>query len=458
MLQGTCKSPNQYARSPRLELFETLAVFHGYQEFAVTRNSLCVLAEDVTLQLKQRLLAQFFTPQYLSRRSVLDLGGNSAFFCFWALQQGAASATVVDIDPDYLQMVETVRTKLGFHKLATAQINVADWETPADFVIALALIHWMYSCTAVCGSIDAIIEKLARLTKYLLVLEWIEPTDTAIALFHHLDWNKDSIRGPYSLDAFEMALQRHFARYQCIGNISPTRKLYAAFRTPLDIDLSVPLPILYPPETILYSRLLAEHNGIEYWSVIYDGDDVIYKQTTLDLAEREAALLSKLESSYFPRVRGLTLGNDFSVVELEKIVGEPLLKAVKFLRADRTRFYKFICHCLDILNELRRVGIIHRDICAENILLRDEEPVLLDFSWALSDNRPCITPPGLGRTGRPSDGSFSDIYSMGKVFEQVNEHCYPEFDLVIALMTALDPLLRVSDVDILRTLFNSVSE
>ena len=101
-------------------------------------------------------------------------------------------------------------------------------------------------------------------------------------------------------------------------------------------------------------------------------------------------------------------------------------------------------------------GIVHRDIRLDNILIRNGRPVLLDFAWAVSDTLQYFTPSGLGASERPPDGGFCDVYSMGKVIEQVNRNCHPEFDLVTGIMTDPDPALRITDLDVLEILFASL--
>lgn len=449
--------PNKFARPAQLEIYEHAVVCHGYQEFVLTKHALHVLPHDLVLQRKQALLNPFFCPRYLGRRTVLDLGANAGFFCFWAIQSGAEEVTAVDMDINYVQIIERIRSKFSFDNLRVIHANIMDWNEPADVVLALALIHWIYSCTASFGNLDAVVEKLAKLTKYMLIVEWIDPEDPAIAFFHHIDWNKEVVSGPYTLDAFEEALKRHFEKYKVIGEVSPTRKLFAAFRTDHEIDLSGPLPFLMPKEAILSSRCLAKHEGIEYWSRVYDGGDVIYKQTTLDLAAREALFLRELKSDYFPRIKDVWLRDDYSVVVLEKIVGTPLPKAKEQIRASPEKLFIFFIHCLNLLAELRKAKILHRDIRPENILIRDDgRPVLIDFGWATSDTNPYFTPQGLGASERVPDGSFCDVYSMGKVFEYVNQHRYPAFDVVIELMSAPDASLRITDPETLKVLFESV--
>jgi hypothetical protein len=89
------------------------------------------------------------------------------------------------------------------------------------------------------------------------------------------------------------------------------------------------------------------------------------------------------------------------------------------------------------------------------MLVQNGKPVLLDFSWAISSSEPYFSPVGLGGVERPTDGSFSDVYSMGRVLEYVNRLHHRAFDWVISLMTTKDPSLRINDVSILKLLFNT---
>ena len=171
----------------------------------------------------------FFTPTLVSvifrsrsqRRVLLPLG----------FAKGAEKAIAVDIDDAYLQMVPEVKTHLEFHDLDIVKANVANQNDPADIVLAAALVHWIYSCTALFGCHDAIVEKLARLTNYMPIVEWIDLEDSNIGFFHHTDWNKDAVSAPYDLSTFEQALTNNFKRYCYLGNISPTRRLYVRFQS-----------------------------------------------------------------------------------------------------------------------------------------------------------------------------------------------------------------------------------
>jgi len=62
----------------------------------------------------------------------------------------------------------------------------------------------------------------------------------------------------------------------------------------------IPLHLILPKENLVSARLLTQHDGIDYGCLVYEKDDLVYKQTSLDLAEREARFLSSLKVIIFP--------------------------------------------------------------------------------------------------------------------------------------------------------------
>lgn len=453
-----CTSPNIHARAAGVEEYEDSITIHGYQEFLATKEIVQALPEDSSLSIKQELLRPYFSPRFLAHRNVLDLGSSAGFFCFWAVQNGAQRALAVDIDENYLGLIQRASDKMGIKSVETARANVSDWVEPADVVLALALLHWIHSCTAGFGSLDAALGKLSELTRYMLLVEWVAPEDPAIQLFNHLEWNRDIVQASYEEASFKEALERHFTRHELIGEVSPTRRLYAAFKSDHEIDLSGPLPFIHERESVVSARLLARSDGVEYWSRVYDRGDTICKQASLDLAEREAYFLSQLSGDHFPRVIDTEVQDGYSVVILEKIQGKQLSKVVGELGETPAKLHRLLTQCIDILDQLEEKSITHRDIRPENILVRDGGPVLIDFGWAVSPERPYQTPPGLGGAFRPPDGSFSDVYSMGRVMRELSRNRHPKFDTVIELMAEPDAGLRLSDLSTLRSLFDAVAE
>jgi serine/threonine protein kinase len=104
---------------------------------------------------------------------------------------------------------------------------------------------------------------------------------------------------------------------------------------------------------------------------------------------------------------------------MERIAGNHLAEARAGICSSPQRLAGFLKECLAILAQLRAAAIRHRDIRLDNILVRDGHPVLIDFGWAETKDQPCFTPGNLGGLERIIPGPPCDIYSMGKVFQQI---------------------------------------
>jgi serine/threonine protein kinase len=222
--------------------------------------------------------------------------------------------------------------------------------------------------------------------------------------------------------------------------------------------ISESLPLILPEEHLISCKLLTQHDGIDYWRLIYEKDNIIYKQASVDLAEREARFLLQFESDYFPKFLDVWSERDYSVITFKKIQGQTLQEALSQINSSVKDLYHFIQCCLTILVELRNRGITHRNICRETILVQRNKPLLLDFSWAISEQEPYFSPTGLGGYERSPDGQISDVYSMGKILEYVNRQHYDAFDRVISLMTSKEARMRIMDLMVLKILFKSALE
>jgi SAM-dependent methyltransferase len=445
-----CTTPNQHAPPAELDLTATAATFNGYQDFVLTRHRVRVLPTDLLLARKYELLSPVFLPRLLTGRTVLDLGANSAFFSFLALQNGASAAAAVDIDPVYTANVNRAARGLGFELVAT-DANVADWQEPGDVVIALALVHWLHNCTASFGTLGTVVQHLARLARHALVVEWVDPEDPAIEFFGHLRWSTGEATGPYTREIFDRELSKHFARVELIGEVSPTRRLFIAFKPRHEIDLGCPLPLLHPAETVISCRMLTVHGGVEYWSRVYDLGASVLKQTSGELASREALVLAQLPGASVPRVVDTSDAIDTSTVTLEKIAGQSFEEAMPGLVASEASFRRFLAGCLDLLTDLADAHIVHRDLHQWNLLIKDGRPVLLDFGWATAPGLPIFTPEGLFGAGVDS----SDVHALGRLLLNVCPTTWPA-RRIVATMAHDDPGCRIDDPRVLRSLLDGL--
>jgi glycosyltransferase involved in cell wall biosynthesis len=218
------------------------------------------------------------------------------------------------------------------------------------------------------------------------------------------------------------------------------------------------LPRILPEENLLSCRFLTHHGGADYWCFLYEKHNVVYKQTSFDLAEREARFLSRLESDYFPKFLDVQSEKNYSLITFKKVHRQNLRDALSQINSSPPELHDFIQHCLNLLVDLKEKGITHRNICRDTLLVQNGKPVLIDFGWAISDCESYFAPPGLGGYERPPDGSFSDVYSMGKILEYVNRQHYHTLDWVISLMTKKDAQLRITDLKVLKLLVRSALE
>ena len=90
----------------------------------------------------------------------------------------------------------------------------------SDIICALSIIHWIYSCTEVFGSLDLILKFLSKITRETLIIEWIEPEDEAINYFKHIDFNEKYVTDKYCKDLFIIALKKHFSSFESLGLVS----------------------------------------------------------------------------------------------------------------------------------------------------------------------------------------------------------------------------------------------
>lgn len=138
--------------------------------------------------------------------------------------------------------------------------------------------------------------------------------------------------------------------------------------------------------------------------------NIIKRQTgysKYNLSENEYNKLKDISSSHFPRVYKLA----DKEIEIEDC-GDSL--TVDNLPDDWDKQFT------EILDDLRRFSIVHRDIRLENFMVKHGVIKLIDFGWAVYEgeleSKPA--PSCLGFPNKPSYG-FSDAYSIRQVKKQL---------------------------------------
>ncbi len=220
--------PNKHAPKPKIELLDRSVMIKGYQSFVISNDAVKPSKDCYDLEEKLKLLSPYYSEKEMKDSTFLDLGSAGGFFSFLAQLQGAIVDSV-DIDLDYVKLMEDAMNHLHIKNMNIHTMNVSDWNQPRDYVNALSLIHWVYSCTSIMGSMDEMIKFFASITTKKLFIEWIDPQDEAIKYFGHLKYNKSFSDDSYSKDKFCEFLDTYFDKVTFLGESrKSTREIYLA--------------------------------------------------------------------------------------------------------------------------------------------------------------------------------------------------------------------------------------
>jgi SAM-dependent methyltransferase len=410
-----CKQPE--VRPPRLEKNSDSVTLHGYQEYQLSRSGLKVLEIDIPTRTKQLVFDPFFQRDIMSGKTVLDLGANGGFFSFWAAQQGAAKVDAVDIDEEYVKLIDGAAKHLSFDNVHAHHKGVIDWTANADIVFAFAVIHWMYACAPGFETMDNVVRKLADLTNELLVLEWVEPNDLNCYRHRQHSWASDLIDGTYNTAELEKSLSKHFDHFWKSHAVSTGRVLYIVSKQPAEIRVACGLSPAPAGASVISQRHFGTLGGPYDWNRVYEHNDRIVKQCSGDRALQMAENLRKLKGPFFPEVIETTKMDNESAIVLRKIDGKPLISVINKLLDDKAVFYGFVSDCMSILSELKDSGVRHGSIICDNILVRENRPVLIG-----------------GRPGATDNLENDDVYCMGKLLLELTAGRYAELQDALLML------------------------
>jgi len=224
-------NPNKFAPKPSMIILEEgkKVEVTGYDNYILTKTSVIPAKPFGSLPKKYELLKPYFRPETIIGKSFLDLGASTGFFSILASLANANHVSSVDIDKGQLDILKQSCDYVGLNNIHPHVKNVEKWTEPHDYVCALALIHWIYSCTSLLGSLDRVIHFIRMLTDKVLFIEWIDPTDSSVTSFKHLEYNKDFREQPYDRTKFLEALDKYFTKYESIGHTrGDKRELFMA--------------------------------------------------------------------------------------------------------------------------------------------------------------------------------------------------------------------------------------
>lgn len=183
--------------------------------------------------------------------------------------------------------------------------------------------------------------------------------------------------------------------------------------------------------------LFGENNGMATWLVKLNGSNKLYVWKEIDnemvYIYRE---LKEIKSSHLAMIYNIFEYEDKAVVIEEYISGSILADKIESGMVAKEEAYDYICQLLEVLSELEKKKIVHRDITPKNILISNDNVVkLIDFGISRTPKKDSNQDTRiLGTVGYAAPEQFgfmqtdirSDIYSVGVVFHEMLTGRLPE--------------------------------
>jgi hypothetical protein len=158
--------------------------------------------------------------------SLTDIGCSAGIVSYTANLLGYGSINALDHDQECLNMINKINNELSIDTIHTKKISFGDTLPETDIIIMCALIHWIYSCTALYGNFDNIFIYLKNYVTKYLIIEWVDPNDGAILSFNHINYNKNVQQETYNKENFEKSLQKNIGTIISVHGITSTRILH----------------------------------------------------------------------------------------------------------------------------------------------------------------------------------------------------------------------------------------
>jgi len=218
------RSTGSQVEKPVLSLNGNSINVGGYQRYTITRTSI----KPVSYSSKFEFIKKFLAGELQHCQNITDIGCSNGIVCFMAQQLGYQKIQALDHDKECIKLIGDIKSYLDIKGIEPKEYSFGNEIEPSDIVIMCALIHWVYSCTALYGTFDDIFKYLQKIVGKVLLIEWVDPADPAIRYFKHIFFNKEIIKEEYTEANFETSLKSHFSHVEKVFNVTKTRKLYIA--------------------------------------------------------------------------------------------------------------------------------------------------------------------------------------------------------------------------------------
>ena len=175
---------------------------------------------------------------------------------------------------------------------------------------------------------------------------------------------------------------------------------------------------------------------------------------------REAAALARTPHPGVPQVFEVGTVDERPYIAMELVEGETLSARLKRSPLATDQILALVTDLCQILSDVHRRGLVHRDLTPRNIVLSDGRTRVVDFGLATFDHRPSNVA-GTERYAAPEqlrvptlvDGR-TDLYALGRVIEKCIEVVPPQaptvegWAVLVDGLVATDPSERYATADL----------
>lgn len=223
----TKRKVGSQAEIPRIKSVGSTLQVSGYQSYWLDLKS-----HEITFKKKVKkfsyiksVLDQLYNTS--GATSVTDIGCSGGEISFIAEHLGYNRIDCLDHDSQYISTVEKLIAVQNLTDIVYPKVfSFGETFRQSDVVVCGAIIHWVFSCTADFGDFNVIAKYLLDSTKKFLLIEWVDPMDPAIRIFHHLNCNRKPTKQVYSVENFELALSQYGVIISKKSVDGPSRVMY----------------------------------------------------------------------------------------------------------------------------------------------------------------------------------------------------------------------------------------
>jgi len=219
-MKDTYKDPKRkigsQSETPIIKYKDDKIIIEGYQQFIIdkkTKNIQYGSKKDKFNYINE--LMKLLNSEYKCK-TIIDIGCSSGLTSLIAYNNNFENILSLDHDPEYIDTLKTIKNHCNITKINELVYSFGDsiigkypfCQCKFDVVFCGAIIHWIFSLTADFRNFDSIMSYLISLTNNILIIEWIDPKDSAISNLHHITLRKLNNDQPYNTENFEIAIKK----------------------------------------------------------------------------------------------------------------------------------------------------------------------------------------------------------------------------------------------------------